>query len=195
MKRFLAAALVLFLAMPAGAQTIIDANNPPEDSTVAASGETMDGSQDPAADGRLIRPTVHRITSLQKCIDQLPPEEAAEVRLNPIRPYQECMSRLSSLAADRKKKKADDAKAEPIAENARNYSRIQESPTAGENGDEPGFWTAGKPKPAAPYPVAGEEAPDGLMYDGEEKKPARTFGGKGWMPSITPDNSRATFNN
>lgn len=198
-RRFFVIAF-FFTATPAVAQTVIDMNQPAanENATVL-DGETAEGLGGEESEGAVIRPTVHRITSLEKCLNQLPPEEAAEVRLNPVRPYQECIARLSNVSADRKKKKRQDAEEMPVAENARNYSRIQESPVEGENGGEPGFWAKGQ-KPPRPSPAAyseEDEAPEGLAYDGEEEEqaPRKTFGGKGWLPEIKPDNSRAKYNN
>lgn len=69
---------------------------------------------------------VKSVTPVTGCLDQLPPEEAAEVRARYLKPYQECHRRLQINAL--KKAKAGDVKAEEgdkQAESPRNFVRVQ----------------------------------------------------------------------
>lgn len=152
------------------------------------------GSQDNGV--KIVAPKMHQVTSLQKCLDQLSPEDAAEVKLNAIRPYQECIGRLAEKAQTRRSKKLKDKEelaAEPEAENARNYSRIQE------DGDKSttGHWTS----KAYRKPAAESEPPESADEMVEEDRPvkrrksAEKKGFFGWSPTIKADNSKRSFNN
>lgn len=70
----------------------------------------------------------HVVTSVQKCLDQLPPAEAAEVRKNYLKPYQECMARLSYKKKDEAEKAAKAAADAPVAPAPRNYVRVRKEP-------------------------------------------------------------------
>jgi hypothetical protein len=72
------------------------------------------------------------VTSLSKCLDQLDPADAAEIRKSFVKPYQECQARLAEKLAQEKQKKAGDAEDAAVPETPRNYVRVQ------------------RPRPAAP---------------------------------------------
>ncbi len=159
-------------------------------------------------------PQTTQVTSLQKCLDRLSPEDAAEVRLNPIRPYQECLARLSNASAEKRKINVSRKKPEqePMAENARNFSRVTEDDgdhkmddAAKEAEADSGHWSA-KPAPSAntlraPIEPEGEpgglpeESSDEFTSDDEDAKPARKSGLSRFIPEIKPDKSKARFNN
>lgn len=69
---------------------------------------------------------VRVVTPLKECLDQLPPEDIADIRQNYLKPYQECQRRL----ADLRHKKATAGEKEPAAAvTPRNFIRVQ--PDAG----------------------------------------------------------------
>lgn len=82
------------------------------------------------------------VTPLKDCVDKLPPEEAAAVRSNYLKPYQECITRLRALQArgglkkepaagsdktdtDKTEGKTDGKNDDKPAENARNFVRVR----------------------------------------------------------------------
>lgn len=69
---------------------------------------------------------VKSVTPVSACLDQLPPEEAAEVRARYLKPYQECQRRLQ-IHAIKKAKAGEEAesKEEKQAESPRNFVRVQ----------------------------------------------------------------------
>lgn len=97
---------------------------------------------------------VKSVTPVNACLEQLPPEEAAEVRARYLKPYQECQRRLQIHAIKRAKAGAkDDEHAPEQAESPRNFVRVQKD---------------SRPAPAAPIvgakegsmPVKREKTPD-----------------------------------
>lgn len=220
-RLFIAAVFCLLLSYPAAAQ-FYDANEPPPadngadaspmmtDGNLLAQPQTGDAQQTQA---QTMTPTTQRVTSLQKCIDQLDPEDQAEVRLNAIRPYQECMSRLADKAAKRRHIKVSRERAaeeDDVAETPRNFSRVQER-TAGakKTADDDanyGHWSAASAETAKPAPrraVADNGPPPDSAEEIEnpaaprKKKTEKSGGGgiSGFFSSIKPDNSRANYNN
>lgn len=160
--------------------------------------ETAPADSSPSDDNgvKIISPKMHQVTSLQKCLDQLSPEDAAEVKLNAVRPYQECIGRLAEKAQTRRSKKAkekEELAAEPEAENARNFSRIEEP---GEKGTE-GHWSSKAYRKQAAESAPPESAED--MVDDERpakrRKSAEKKGFFSWRPDIKADNAPRKFNN
>lgn len=220
----IAAMFCTLLAQPAAAQ-FYDANEPsPADAGANASPMMTDGNllaQPQDNDGaqaqpqaQTMTPTTQRVTSLQKCIDQLDPDDQAEVRLNAIRPYQECMNRLADKAAKRRHIKVSRERAaeeEEVAETPRNFSRVQERTASGRQqpADETnyGHWSAasaGTAKPAPRRPVADNGPPPDSAEEIEnpaaprkKKTSEKSQGGgiSGFFSSIKPDNSKANYNN
>lgn len=217
-----AAVFCLLLSCPAAAQ-FYDANEPPPaDNGAGASPMMTDGNllaqpqtgDSAPAQPQTMTPTTQRVTSLQKCIDQLDPEDQAEVRLNAIRPYQECMSRLADKAAKRRHIKVSRERAaeeDDVAETPRNFSRVQER-TAGakKTADDDanyGHWSAASAGTARPAPqrTAADSGPPPDSAEEIEnpaaprrKKTAEKSGGggiSGFFSSIKPDNSKANYNN
>jgi len=69
---------------------------------------------------------VKSVTPVSACLDQLPPEEAAEVRARYLKPYQECQRRLQIHAIKRAKAgDQGDSGEEKKAESPRNFIRVQ----------------------------------------------------------------------
>jgi hypothetical protein len=69
---------------------------------------------------------VKSVTPVSGCLDQLPPEEAAEVRARYLKPYQECQRRLQIHAIKRAKAgKESESEKQTQAESPRNFVRVQ----------------------------------------------------------------------
>lgn len=69
----------------------------------------------------------HRVTSVESCINQLPPAMAAEVRQS-LKPYEDCQKRLGQVLekkAEQEEKLETAKNAVPEAETPRNYVRVQ----------------------------------------------------------------------
>lgn len=81
----------------------------------------------PAGNETPPRGFVKSVTPVTGCLDQLPPEEAAEVRARYLKPYQECQRRLHSHALKKAKAGAETQEAEGAkpAESPRNFVRVQ----------------------------------------------------------------------
>lgn len=76
---------------------------------------------------------VKSVTPVSGCLDQLPPEEAAEVRTRYLKPYQECHRRLQIHAIKKAKAvKEGETEKQTQAESPRNFVRVQKdaAPTA-----------------------------------------------------------------
>lgn len=213
-KIILTVAAFLLLAAPASAQmgyySADGAESPPEAAPADDEDAAADQTQSDTGTAADLIPQTTSVTSLQKCLDKLSPEDAAEVRLNPIRPYQECLARLSNAAAEKRSLKVTREKEnkEPVAENARNFSRVTEEDGDSKSEDaakeaeaESGHWSAtpaAKPK-AEREPIEPEGEPGGLPEEsaGDEDsdaKPARKEGFSRFIPEIKPDKSKASFN-
>lgn len=70
----------------------------------------------------------HTVTSPQTCFDQLDPAEALEIQKRSLKPYQECLMKLSEKLQRQKTIDLEAAEAEddvPEAETPRNYVRVQ----------------------------------------------------------------------
>lgn len=133
----------------------------------------------PAASDELApAPQTRVVTSLQKCLDQLEPEEAAIVKSSYNKPYQTCHAMLAAKATKKKKAKKK-LQEEPEAENARNFVRVQDGRTAGGKQDE-----------------AAED--EELAYEPEDapapKKTKKKKSFFSWDPEIKADKSKANYN-
>ncbi len=81
----------------------------------------------------------HRVTSVEGCINQLPPAMAAEVRQS-LKPYEDCQKRLSQVLekkAEQQEKQEAVKNAVPEAETPRNYVRVQAPTEAAKPADKP----------------------------------------------------------
>ncbi len=135
--------------------------------------------QPAAADELAPAPQTRVVTSLEKCLDQLEPEEAALIRGSYNKPYQTCHAMLAAKAGKKKKAKKK-LEEEPEAENARNYVRVQDGRTAGstaaaDTADESGAMDDGGDTPAPKH----------------RKKKKGFFH---WNPEIKADKSKANYN-
>ncbi len=176
MKIFLTAAVALLLATPASAQVqyFSAGKRAPVEGQWQGDAPAPTAEQPAAATELMSAPQTRVVTSLQKCLDQLEPEEQALVRANYNKPYQTCNSMVAAKAG-KKKKAARKAAEEPEAENARNFVRVQDERTAG--------------APAA------EEAEE--YADEPESPPRRKSKKKSWFkwdPEIKADKSKASYN-
>lgn len=77
----------------------------------------------------------HTVTSVQTCYDQLDPAEALEIQKKSLKPYEECLNKVSEKIQKQKTLKAraaaeDEAEAaeEVKAETPRNYIRVMKAP-------------------------------------------------------------------
>ncbi len=177
MKIFLTAAIALLLATPASAQVqyFSAGKKAPVEGQWQGDAPAPTAEQPAASTELMAAPQTRVVTSLQKCLDQLEPEEQAIVRANYNKPYQTCNSMLAAKAG-KKKKAAKKAAEEPEAENARNFVRVQDGRTAG---------TAAAEEPAE-YADEPDEAPRR-----KHKKKKSWFN---WDPEIKADKSKASFN-
>lgn len=88
------------------------------------------------------------VTPLDECLKQLPPEEAAEVKMRYIQPYRECRIRLADKAAEQRHVEVTKQRDDATPETPRNYVRVQKDPSddspkggkAAKNGDDAGFY-------------------------------------------------------
>ncbi len=178
MKIFLIA-FFLLLAVPAVAQVqyYSAGQKAPVEGQWQGQAPAPTQDQPEAADELAPAPQTRVVTSLQKCLDQLEPEEAALIRGSYNKPYQTCHAMLAAKAG--KKKKAKKKLAEvPEAENARNYVRVQDGRTAGAEAsatDESDTMDAGDDAPAP-------------------KKRKKKKGFFSWNPEIKADKSKANYN-
>jgi hypothetical protein len=71
------------------------------------------------------------VTSLQNCYDQLTPAEVAEVKLNYLKPYAECLARVQAKKEAKQELKQGETRKALTPEGPRNYIRVQapEAPT------------------------------------------------------------------
>lgn len=74
------------------------------------------------------------VTPLEDCLKQLPPDEAAEVKLQYIQPYRECRMRLANKAAEARHLEVTRKEDEAVPETPRNYIRVQKDPSEGASG-------------------------------------------------------------
>lgn len=174
MKIFLPAALVLLLAPPAAAQVqyFSAGQKAPVEGQWQGQAPAPTEEQPAAAAEMAPAPQTRVVTSLQKCLDQLEPEEQAIVRANYNKPYQTCNSMLAAKAG-KKKKAAKKAAEEPEAESARNFVRVQDERTAGAAAAEEDEEYAADPEPAP-----------------RRKRKKKSF----FDFEIKPDKSKANFN-
>lgn len=85
----------------------------------------MPAANEPVASGQM-----RTVTSVKSCLDKLPPEDAAEIRLRYSRPYQECQRRLHSQTLQNAKPATAEEIQNPVAaENPRNFIRVKKSTT------------------------------------------------------------------
>jgi hypothetical protein len=66
------------------------------------------------------------VTSVQKCLNQLDPVDAAEIKGKFVQPYQECQRRLSAKLERKKQEEAKAAAATPVAVTPRNFVRVKQ---------------------------------------------------------------------
>lgn len=86
---------------------------------------TMPSANEPVIGGQM-----KTVTSVKSCLDKLPPEEAAEIRLRYSKPYQECQRRLHSQAIQKAKPVSEEDMQKPaVAESPRNFVRVQKTTT------------------------------------------------------------------
>jgi len=97
-----------------------DAGAAPDDS--ADNGDSSDNDDE---SNKIMPAQSAVVTSVDACLKQLDPDEAAEVRRNYQRPYQECQSRLAEKLSKKKTAKAGAAQKGPEAESPRNFVRVQ----------------------------------------------------------------------
>jgi hypothetical protein len=149
LKKLLIVTLALTLAAPAAAQVqyFSAGKKAPIEGQWQGQAPEPTAEQPAAAQELAPAPQTRVVTSLQKCLDQLEPEEQAIVKSNYNKPYQTCHSMLAAKAG-KKKKAAKKAAEEPEAENARNFVRIQDERTAGTAAAEEPEDYAGDPEPA-----------------------------------------------
>lgn len=72
------------------------------------------------------------VTPLDECLNQLPPDEAAEIRASYFQPYGECRARLADKASEKRHKQVTRDKEAAIPETPRNYLRVQKPEGAAE---------------------------------------------------------------
>lgn len=81
--------------------------------------------EDDADDGRFSSGS-HVVTPVEECLEQLSPEDAADIRATSIKPYEDCNRRLQRQRLEKKeaakKKKAKDEEAETPS----NFLRVTE---------------------------------------------------------------------
>jgi hypothetical protein len=66
------------------------------------------------------------VTSVQKCLDQLDPADAAEIRGKFVQPYQECQRRLTAKLEKKKQEEAKAATETPVPVTPRNFVRVKQ---------------------------------------------------------------------
>lgn len=69
----------------------------------------------------------HVITSVTKCLDLLPKEDAAAIRASSVTPYQDCQKRLQSLKQETEKETKRQKKRAEEPETYRNFKRVSET--------------------------------------------------------------------
>lgn len=78
----------------------------------------------------------HTVTSVEECLEQLSPEDAADIRATSIKPYEDCNRRLQRQRLEKKetakRKKAEDEEAETHT----NFLRVTEEPEEDEEAEE-----------------------------------------------------------
>lgn len=140
------AAVLLFVAAPAAAQLqymdYSGGNQPPPGAQVATpapqeQGHTFGfGGTEPSngANGNGDAPysgfgmQTSTVTPLDECLKQLPPEEAAEVKMRYIQPYRECRLRLAGKAEEQRHIEVTKQREDATPETPRNYVRVQKDP-------------------------------------------------------------------
>jgi|GEM_PF-1958449 len=91
-----------------------------------ADGKSTITTPAPAKEGEFEGGHTATVTSVKSCLDELPPEDAAEIRRNYLKPYQECQRRAQALSVKRVKAGEDAEKPTPKeAESPRNFIRVQ----------------------------------------------------------------------
>ncbi|MDE1151391.1 MAG: hypothetical protein PW788_02545 [Micavibrio sp.] len=150
-----------------------DAPDATSDDANAAPDDGADGT-DNADNSPVILPAQSSVvTSIDTCLNQLDPADAAEIRNSYIKPYQECQSRLAAKLAKKKTAKVTTQKNGLEAESPRNFVRVQTPKTA-------------------PKDDAGTDAD---APDMDVKKPVAPPQSGSWSSSITPNNSKTKLNN
>ena len=66
------------------------------------------------------------VTSVQKCLEQLDPADAADIRARFVQPYQECQKRLSAKLEQKKQADSKAAAETPVPVTPRNFVRVKE---------------------------------------------------------------------
>lgn len=94
-----------------------------------AAGDAADGNGGNAADPPIYPAQSSVVTSLQSCLDQLDPSEAAEIKRSYSDSYAVCQARLADKKSKTKQAKAA-AAAPPPAETPRNFVRVKPSAEA-----------------------------------------------------------------
>lgn len=67
------------------------------------------------------------VTSIETCLSQLDPADAAEIRAHYVKPYAECQFRLQEKLSRKEQQKTAKTEA-PVADTPRNYLRVQQPP-------------------------------------------------------------------
>jgi hypothetical protein len=183
LKIILTAAVALLIAAPAAAQVqyYSAGQKAPVEGQWQGQAPAPTEDQPAASDELAPAPQTRVVTSLQKCLDQLEPEEAAIVKSSYNKPYQTCHTMLAAKASKKKKAKKK-LQEEPEAENARNFVRVQDGRTAG-----------GKPEEAADESDTADVdyAPEDSPAPKKSKKKKSFFD---WSPEIKADKSKANYN-
>lgn len=143
------AALLLFAATPAAAQLqYMDysggSKSPPNVREAAPAPAPAPrehaygfGSMEPSSNGNANSDAPYSgfgmqtstVTPLDECLKQLPPEEAAEVKMRYIQPYRECRIRLVNKAAEKRHLEVTKQQEDATPETPRNYIRVQKDPS------------------------------------------------------------------
>ena len=168
-------------AAPAATEPTPDAPADTSAGTSAGAGDDAgeDGEADDSAQEVQILPAHSAVvTSIDTCLDQLDPDDAAEVRSNVLTPYRDCQDRLSNKKAAKKTAKAGKRKNPPEAENARNFVRVK--PPKDDDDDAP---------PAKKAKAAPADDDDNGDKDGGEKLQSGS-----WSSSVKPDKSKPKLN-
>ncbi|MDF3022796.1 MAG: hypothetical protein K0R10_157 [Alphaproteobacteria bacterium] len=179
LKIILTAAIALLIAAPASAQVqyFSAGKKAPVEGQWQGEAPAPTEEQPAAANELAPAPQTRIVTSLQKCLDQLEPEEQAIVRANYNKPYQTCNSMVAAKAGKKKKaaakKKRDEE--EPEAESARNFVRVQDERTAG----------------TEPEVAADDFADEPESAPRKKRKKKSWFD---WDPTIKADKSKAKYN-
>jgi hypothetical protein len=181
LKILLTAAIALLIAAPALAQVqyYSAGQKAPVEGQWQGQAPAPTEDQPAASDELAPAPQTRVVTSLQKCLDQLEPEEAAIVKSSYNKPYQTCHAMLAAKATKKTKAKKK-LQEEPEAETARNYVRVQDGRTAGAKQEE-----VSDDEEDVAYAPEDDPAPK------KSKKKKSFFS---WDPEIKADKSKANYN-